>query len=222
MAKLCQWYAQINFAAILTPRQCNLTAGEEEPIYRPEYTGNGGDPSLHCGRYGKTGRSGPPESCLPLIRTARYEELSSSDDSSEASDYGIEEGDLAPVKTDDGEDGPADDGFDCSGDDPSERLSAESESADEDHEDTPPSPSETGAFDEPFPEVPPCDISKYAFEAKTVDEAWEQVKLLQGAERWASGLRPSRRKNKTQTETETLIRMEVALITRYLKQILLP
>ncbi|KAJ9666645.1 hypothetical protein H2201_003304 [Coniosporium apollinis] len=200
MAKLCQWCAQINFAAILTPRQCNLTTGDQGPIYRPEYTGNGGDPSLHFERYGKTVRSGPPESYLPQIRTARYEELSSSDDGSEASEHGVEEEDLAPVETDDREDGPADDGFD-SGDDPSERLSAEGEGADEDHEDITSSPSETGAFDELLPEVPPCDVSNYVFEAKTVDEAWEQVKLLQEAEGWASGLRPSRRKNKTQTGT---------------------
>jgi hypothetical protein len=85
MAKLCQWCKQINFAAILTPREDNLTTDTFEPIYRKEYAGKDFCPTVKFKKYGKTVRTGPSESYLPQIRTAHYDDLVSNSARSESS-----------------------------------------------------------------------------------------------------------------------------------------
>jgi hypothetical protein len=74
--KLCQFCKQINFAAILTPREWDEEAKRTTTIFRPEYNGNGQSPSLEWSGFGKTKRTGPPDNHLPQIRTADYDELS--------------------------------------------------------------------------------------------------------------------------------------------------
>jgi Heterokaryon incompatibility protein (HET) len=85
MAKLCQWCKQINFAAILTPREYDLDSGTNGPIYRKEYTGDGLCPTVESKKWGKIVRTGPPESYLPQIRTAHYDDLVSNSARSESS-----------------------------------------------------------------------------------------------------------------------------------------
>ena len=75
-ASLCRWCKEINFAAILTPREWDEKTGKMTTLFRPEYNGNGQSPSLERTGFGKTKRSGLPEDYLPQIRTAAYDELS--------------------------------------------------------------------------------------------------------------------------------------------------
>jgi Heterokaryon incompatibility protein (HET) len=76
MSQLCRVCKQINFAAILTPREWNAEAGRSQTIFRPEWNGNGKSPDLEWTGYGKTKRTGPSEDYLPQIRTAEYDDLS--------------------------------------------------------------------------------------------------------------------------------------------------
>jgi len=85
MAKLCQWCKQINFAAILTPREYDLVSDTFGPIYRKEYTGDGICPTVEFKKWGKTVRTGPPDSYFPQIRTAHYDDLVSNSARSENS-----------------------------------------------------------------------------------------------------------------------------------------
>lgn len=98
MAKLCQWSKQINFAAVLTPREWDLNPDSDlpvcEPIYRKEYTGDGLCPTVKFKKWGKTVRTGPPDSYLPQIRTAHYDDLVSNSARSESSGVAFED-DLA-------------------------------------------------------------------------------------------------------------------------------
>jgi len=85
LSGLCRFCNQINFAAILTPREQDKESGETTTIYRPEYTGNGNSPDLRWVSFGKTK---PPADLdesglekweydhLPKIRTADYDDLS--------------------------------------------------------------------------------------------------------------------------------------------------
>ena len=78
LAKLCRVCQQVNFAAILTPREWDTEAEISKTIYRPEWTGTGKPPDLRWTHFGKTKRTGPPEDRLPQIRTAFYEDRSAS------------------------------------------------------------------------------------------------------------------------------------------------
>lgn len=92
LAKLCKWCKQINFAAILTPREWDLDSGKPVATFKPEYNGNGETPSLEWTHFGPTKRTGPPENYLPQIRVARYEDLSDSDDETGATRSGKRKG----------------------------------------------------------------------------------------------------------------------------------
>ncbi|KAL8685695.1 MAG: hypothetical protein Q9218_007596 [Villophora microphyllina] len=74
LARLCRVCKEVNFAGILTPREWN---GDRcKAIYRPEYSGKGGRPSMDWGTYGKKHRTEQAVDRLPSIRTAAYDELS--------------------------------------------------------------------------------------------------------------------------------------------------
>ncbi|MCJ1327708.1 hypothetical protein MMC10_004381 [Thelotrema lepadinum] len=76
LAKLCRVCQQVNFAAILTPREWDAEAKISKTIYRLEWTGNGKSPDLEWTNFGKTKRTGPPEDYLPQVRTASYDDRS--------------------------------------------------------------------------------------------------------------------------------------------------
>ena len=75
-AKLCRICKQVNFAAILTPREWDEDAGRSRTTFRPEWSGNGGAPDLAWTAYGRDSWTGPSEEYLPRIRTACYDDLS--------------------------------------------------------------------------------------------------------------------------------------------------
>lgn len=76
-SQLCQVCKQINFAAILTPREWDKETGKCRTIYRPEWNGNGESPDLDWKDYGKKNRKGSSSAdYLPRIRTAEYDQLS--------------------------------------------------------------------------------------------------------------------------------------------------
>ena len=74
MAKLCHVCEQVIFLAILTPREWNQKKEEWTAIVRAKWTGNWMDPSLEWTDFGKT------------KRTAYYDELSESTQSSDEED----------------------------------------------------------------------------------------------------------------------------------------
>ena len=83
MDDLCKFCRQVNFAAILTPRENDRATRGFKTIYRPELT-KACQESLTKDWYsGKTVRAGLPEDFLPQIKTARYEDLSDSELSEE-------------------------------------------------------------------------------------------------------------------------------------------
>lgn len=76
LAKLCQVCKQVNFLAILTPRE--KTEDGFRALYRPELSGQGGSPSMRWGTYSKLHRSHGAADYSPRIRTVDYDTLSQS------------------------------------------------------------------------------------------------------------------------------------------------
>lgn len=80
-SKLCHVCIEINFAAILTPREWDATSPKTKALYRPELSGNGGDPSMDFDKFPKSKRAASAADYLPQIRTAYYDDLSESETS---------------------------------------------------------------------------------------------------------------------------------------------
>ena len=78
-SQLCRVCKEINFAAILTPREWDTVISKTKALYRPELSGNGGDPSMDIDDFPKSKRAASAADYLPQIRTAYYDELSESE-----------------------------------------------------------------------------------------------------------------------------------------------
>lgn len=84
-SQICRVCKQINFAAILTPREWDGKTGRSRTIYRPEWDGNGKSPYMRWTDYAKKNRKNSmAEDYLPKIRTADYDQLSVSTQADQA------------------------------------------------------------------------------------------------------------------------------------------